>query len=82
MAPGLALPQKGRRWDPENEQWTRGVVTIVVVASFLMTVVISGLVLLTQKASAQDIVAFLNVILTPTGIIVGYYFGRRSVNPP
>lgn len=80
MAPGLATPTIGAKWAPENEHWTRGVVTLLIVACFLLAVAISGIALLTQAAQARDVVTFLNVILTPTGIVVGYYFGRRSAS--
>lgn len=80
MAPGLATPTIGAKWAPEDEQWTRGVVTLLIVACFLLTVAISGIALLTQAAQVRDVVTFLNVVLTPTGIVVGYYFGRRSTS--
>ena len=76
--PGLAIPEKGPKWDPANEHWTRGVITILVVTSASLVVVMSAIALLLGRAAVQDLAVFLSVVLTPLSGALGYYYGRRS----
>jgi hypothetical protein len=80
MAPGLALPDRGPRWDPANEQWTRGVMAVFIMASVSLVIVMCGAALLSGKVAIQDLAVFLSVILTPVSGVVGYYYGRRSAS--
>ena len=76
-ADGLALPQKGARWDPANERWVRGVTTVIIVATVPISVTIAGIGLISQRANVQDLSVFLSMAFTPASGIVGFFFGRR-----
>jgi hypothetical protein len=43
---------------------------------------IVGIALWRQTATVEQLSGFLGVILTPLGVIFGYYYGRRSGSRP